>query len=169
MLPSSSALAVYVSVTTDDRQDRPPLPVFKQYPLHLTTLYTVYVTWGAQRWGVGWGWEGRTLICLWSCGLSVGESHLYIAVWLIPLIMEVTNVYVCCSQCVCVCGVLLLNNLTKLGKHFYSQCRQQNFMDKPPLSQWRHITQAVFTPARASFTSIFHSPFNFIYFPPNNP
>jgi hypothetical protein len=46
------------------------------------------------------------------------------------------------NKCLCVfqlvCGVFLLN-LTKLGKHFYPQCRQQNFMDKQPLSQWRHI------------------------------
>jgi len=46
------------------------------------------------------------------------------------------------SKCLClfqlVCGVFLLN-LTKLGKHFYPQCRRQNFTDKAPLSQRRHI------------------------------
>ena len=57
MFSSSLALGLSVSVTPADRRDRPPLPVSKQYPLHLTTACTVYVIRGAEGVGVGWGWE----------------------------------------------------------------------------------------------------------------
>lgn len=112
MLSSSAAHAVWASVTMADTQNRPPLPDFKQYPLHVTTLCTVPVTGGAERWRVR---VGRAYIDMFvnlrfECR---GESSVQRS------LANSTNNGV--SKCLCVfrlvCGVFLLN-LTKIGKYF---------------------------------------------------
>jgi hypothetical protein len=114
-------------------------------------------------------------VCVCVCGVCVCVcvcvGGVCVCVWCVCVwcaCVCVCGACVWCGVCVCVCvcvACVFLLNLTKLGNHFYSHERQQNFMDKPPLSQRRHINPrqcSIHTGSCLLCTSLFYSSFNLL-------